>query len=734
MKAMLRQFRRAPGRIAASIFALALAVGAIGVLAVPAVSEGTLHEAVGRDGLGDIIVDTTPLDADDLAAVNAVDEVVAAEGQANVAVRLADGTLTRMIGLDFDHQTMDLVQLSVGRLPAADDEVVATPALGALGETVRANGRPYEIVGHGTTLWWSDSDVLFARFDTAAEFTGGANRLVVTAADDGDDELRALAADIRTTLQAEGENFAEFPIYLPNGSTPIDQDIEQVSVLIGLLGVFAGGVALVLLASTTNTLITERTREVAVMRALGARNRPLRRRLRRIAVGITGIALVIGLPLGVVISNYVARMVLEEFVGITPALAVDWWVLGGSAVGALVAARLVAARAARRVTALPLAEALRDRDGSPFGARRSHRLLGRLPTGGLLGRIAIRTSVRTPARTAAVTVQVAAAVGAAFLIPTLVTSINEFNTATLASWRWESVAIARDPGLPLPAEDGLDTTGRSEAGIWKDGEIAGKDGNVFGIAPDTEFFDVELRDGSWIEPGTREVLLSAGTAERRGVEVGDDVEVMLAGGPVSYVVAGTVDDYAVAVYVDRDVLAADLGEPGMANVVWSASDAPRLAVDQPVWIDTAAGLAAEDEAARTAIVGIFGAIAVIVVGVAGLAVMSSLTVNLFERRHEFAAMQAIGARRSRLRRLIVTELAPVAAVGITGGLLIGALGARGIIGSFEASNAIDIGVVDAVGMIPFIVAGTLLGLGLIAVLVVRSSARRPIAVTLRGAA
>ena len=48
MRSILRQFRRAPGRITASIFALALAVGAIGVLAIPTVSEGTLHEAVER--------------------------------------------------------------------------------------------------------------------------------------------------------------------------------------------------------------------------------------------------------------------------------------------------------------------------------------------------------------------------------------------------------------------------------------------------------------------------------------------------------------------------------------------------------------------------------------------------------------------------------------------------------------------------------------------------------------
>ena len=47
MRALLKQFRRAPGRIVVSVFALALAVGAIGVLAIPTVSESTLHAAFG---------------------------------------------------------------------------------------------------------------------------------------------------------------------------------------------------------------------------------------------------------------------------------------------------------------------------------------------------------------------------------------------------------------------------------------------------------------------------------------------------------------------------------------------------------------------------------------------------------------------------------------------------------------------------------------------------------------
>jgi putative ABC transport system permease protein len=182
------------------------------------------------------------------------------------------------------------------------------------------------------------------------------------------------------------------------------------------------------------------------------------------------------------------------------------------------------------------------------------------------------------------------------------------------------------------------------------------------------------------------------------------------------------------------VLADDLGAPGSANAVWA--DQSRITVDAGVATrtTTAADLVAEDAAGRGAIVTIFGAIGVIVAGVATLAVLSSMTVSLYERRHELAALQAIGARRRRLRGLILRELIPIATLGILGGLALGALGTRGIIGSFEASNAVDIGVVDAVGSIPAIVVGTFVALVLLTLTIVRSATRRPVAVTLRGAA
>ncbi|MGB9347707.1 MAG: ABC transporter permease [Ilumatobacteraceae bacterium] len=733
MSGILHQFRRAPGRILASIFALALAVGAIGVLAVPTVAGGTLHSAAERGGLADIVVATTPLDADQIARVAALDGVAAAEGEAVLAVTTAAATETDLIGLDFDQQTMDVIELTAGRMPADGHEIVTSPGFGEVGDRVVVDDTSFEIVGNGGTLWWSDSAVAYADLDSVVARTGGTNRLVITAVDDGADELRAIADATRDVLAERGDAFTEFPVYLPDGSTPIDADIEQVSTLIGLLGVVAGLVALVLLASTTNTLITERTREVAVMRALGGRARPLRRRLRSIALAITAVALAVGLPLGVLISNLIARMVLQEFVGVTPDVAIDWWVVAASAIGAIVGARLVAARAAARVTRRPLAEALRDRDGSPYGHSVTQRFAARVPTGGLFGRLAARASIRRPARTVAILVQIAAAVAAAFLVPSLVTSVNGFNDATTAPWTWESLTEARDPGLPFEVA-ALANRDDVEAGVYSFGEIDAWEVDVFGFGPDTKYFQSELASGRWPSAGSREAMLSAGFADRRGHHVGDTITIDLASGPVDYLIVGTAQDAGRALYADRDVLAVDLGAPGGANVIWSSDPAPSLDLPVSTTVTTADELAAESRASRDAIVMVFGAIGIIVAGVAALAVISSMTVSLYERRHELAALQAIGARRRRLRGLLARELVPIGLLGVAGGLALGALGTRGIIGSFEASNAVDIGVVDATAAIPFIIVGTVAVLVLLATVVTRSVGRRPLAVTLRGAA
>lgn len=748
MRRAWRELRRAPGRIVASVFAIALAVGAVGVLAIPTVSERSLHEAVARDGLADITLFTTTVTPDTAARVAALPGVTALDRELDVGGSVAvEGSGTpapadvRIVGLDRRDQQLDLLRLTAGRLPGIAGEVVVSEGVAHVGDRLqvtREGAAPVvlDVVGVGGTLWWSDTDAVFGDVDdlVARLARDGANRLTLTTAADDIDTLRTTAERAREVLRDAGTTLTDFPVYLPDGTTPIDEDIRQVSTLIGLLGVVAGVVALVLLGSTTSTLITERTREVAVMRALGAPNRRLRRRLRRISLGITAAALVLGLPLGVLISNLIARMVLEKFVGITPDIAVSWPVIAGSTGAALVGARLVAARAARRVTALPLAEALRDREGAPFGRRASERIAARVRIGGLRTRLATRASLHRRSRAVSMVAQVAVAVGALVVITGLTRSVNDYNAAAREPWSWSSRALALDPGLPFTASEVEAASTDVEAGVYVSGELDDRDIDVYGLRPDTRFFDPRVRYGRWIAAGQHEAVLSDAFAQRRGIAVGDTIDLELATGAVHYLVVGTADDSSRSVYVDRTDLATDLARPGSANMVWAATAVPEVTLPASAEVATADEIADADAEGRAAIVVIFGTIGAIVAGVAALAVISTLTVNLYERRHELATLQSLGAARRRVRGLLARELLPLGAVGVGLGLVAGWFGTRGIIASFEASNEVDIGASFAADAVAPIVVGTALALLLLAAHAVRRAGRRPIAVVLRGAA
>jgi putative ABC transport system permease protein len=111
-----------------------------------------------------------------------------------------------------------------------------------------------------------------------------------------------------------------------------------------------------------------------------------------------------------------------------------------------------------------------------------------------------------------------------------------------------------------------------------------------------------------------------------------------------------------------------------------------------------------------------------------------MAVNVHERRHELAAVAAIGGRRRQVRRLLATELVPLALFGSVAGSGAGWFGAKWIVGAFEDAEAIEIGTVFASGMVPVATAGALGAVALIAGLSARRITRRPPASVLRGAA
>jgi putative ABC transport system permease protein len=140
-----------------------------------------------------------------------------------------------------------------------------------------------------------------------------------------------------------------------------------------------------------------------------------------------------------------------------------------------------------------------------------------------------------------------------------------------------------------------------------------------------------------------------------------------------------------------------------------------------------------DDSGRAAILLIFGVIGLVVVTVAGLAVASGLAVNVYERRHEFAAIRAIGGRSRQVMRVVSAELLPLAAIGVLAGVAAGYFGGLAIMQSFERADAVDIGFVFAGQAIPAVTATVVLGCLLIGGLTVRRMSRQSVATTLRSA-
>jgi putative ABC transport system permease protein len=426
-------------------------------------------------------------------------------------------------------------------------------------------------------------------------------------------------------------------------------------------------------------------------------------------------------------------MVLGEFVGLTPAFAVSVPVVIGSVVFALVGARLVAARAARRVTDRPLADALRDREASPFGRRLTERVAAKLRLAGLLERCGLRNALHQRSRSLGMLAQITAAVAALMVVTSMATTVTAFNDAEYEHWRYETWTSVPGPGLDMDAglADGDD---RSETAIATTGEYDDWEIEVFGLEAGSAFVDPVLDAGRWYrgDGGGGEVVLSTGFAERVGVDVGDEIVLRLASGPAEARVVGLHPARGRIAFAEVAGLASTLGSPGMADALLSLDDPSASTPPGTVQVERLDDLA-DDDSGRNAVLLVFTAVGLVIVSVAGLAVASGLAVNVHERRHELAALQAIGGRRRHVMRVVVAELGPLAIAGVALGVALGYAGAAALVAAFEAGDAVEIGLTFATGAIPVAAAAVVVGSLGLAALMARRVTRRPAAATLRGA-
>jgi len=240
------------------------------------------------------------------------------------------------------------VFLNADALALLQDAAVGQPVTLRVGREERS----WRIVGTGAIGFFPTAYVPYADFERATGVAGHAGRLVARTRDGSPEAQRAAKAALRAAFEAEGMQVSQSSTTAENRRA-IAGNLDIIAIMllsmVALVAV-AGGLGL---ASTMGINVMERTREIGVLRSLGARTPVVRRVVLIEGLVIALLSVVVGVlasvPLGMWLGGQLGPRVLYfplPFVFSWPATAL--WLVIVCVIAVL--ASLAPARSAARMT------------------------------------------------------------------------------------------------------------------------------------------------------------------------------------------------------------------------------------------------------------------------------------------------------------------------------------------------------------------------------------------------
>ena len=576
---------------------------------------------------------------------------------------------------------------------------------------------------------------------------------VFVEAEDGVSQ-RELLADLRAALPDEleavsGETLVE------EYQDAVSQGTQLVTTALQIFPLIALFVGAFVIYNTFSITVVQRSRQMALMRAIGANE-------RQVLVSVLAESAVIGIVgslLGVLVGIGLGLLLLDGLDAVDGGLGLSLVLPWPQMVFGLVAGTTIAVGSAylpaRRASAVPPIAALRDTavEERRTSARRTlvaavvlvigavaavvgvlddqplAFLLGTVALLGtvfLLGPIAVRplthllsvplvaragvvgelareNAGRSPRRTATTAFSLAVGVMLVTAATIVAATISESVTGQLEKTILADHLVVVDAPVVLQG-GGIPTDLVEEVGavpgvddlvaVWQapavhDGaavQVTGVDTSELAAVADLGSVQGTL------ELGPGELAMGEDAAADRGIEIGDTVTVAFPQQPTTLKVVGTYDRTVLlgAWLVDRAELIADAPQVLASRilVVGSERGVPAameqvLAGDPTSKVQTkAAFIDAQGAQVNQLLVLLYGLLGMSVL-VALVGIINTMSLSIFERRRELGLLRAIGTTRSQLRRAIRYESGLVAAVGTTGGILLG------LFFGYLAAHAID---------------------------------------------
>ncbi len=645
--------------------------------------------------------------------------VVAAEARRVVRARaeVAPGdwrTLLVFVVPDFDNLRVSTFRPERGAWPpevgSALAERSALPVLNAdVGETLRLRvpgGDLTELKISGVVHdpgvapgWQDNAGYIYVTPETLARLGAGSQLdelRVLLPEESSREEATRLAATLTAWLAEEGREVRR--VEVPVREHPHADHMATLVLLLQLFSVVTLVFSGTLVANMTAGTLARQTRQIGVMKAVGAFFGQIAALYFAFILLVCGVAVVAGLPLGAGLARAFAGFAAGQLNLDVGSFAVPAWVfLVVALIGIgwpLLAAAGPVVRAARR----NVREAIQDSGLRPFTKQTWTRSFSFIPADRILT-LAFRNSFRRPWRT--VLTLAALALGGAMLMTTanvyrgLLSAVD-----TSLATRSDDIdlrLLGLAPTQPL-LQQARAVPGVLEAEAW--GHVLATvalegvgaqpvgTGRYSVLAPpaDTRLFEPVLAEGRWPQPDELGVVVVSHNlqAAEPGLDLGARRNLVVASRVTSVEVIGVMDDVSPpGFYTNAATMTTLLGREDVAGALrvrTTPGEEARVAtaleervVDAgwfPSFLMTQATLRGSMVDHFLILLILLGVAAFVSLLVGGLGLATSMSLNVLERTREIGVTRALGASRGAVRRVLLLEGASIAAVSV---LLAGAL-------------------------------------------------------------
>jgi putative ABC transport system permease protein len=730
MSAMSRKawgdLRRHRGKSLLVVGTLALAITSFAIVAVPGLLNTSMQNEVRQARLYDVAVATRDLDLNSrqLASLGHLPNVAAFEPAveySTVAASASTGSYQSVIlwGLPLGHQAVDVVNLTGGQLPTGTGLLADEGNASTAGFSVPIGGRvsihtaagtvtSAQMRGTGHSLATSPS----ANGTTSAVFYGTVPAVRALAGVSGynylafrlyDNSQAAQAATITAvqrylTAQTGLSPFTGLPLTRATGSWPGQASFDQLLALFLVITLMAVVCALFLITNTMNTIVVEQGSEIAILRALGGRRRQIASVILRTAAVLGAAGAVVGAALGIAVAYLLTQHLAAQIFSVHASFAISVPVVAVSLLAGPVLAVLTSLPGLRRAVRRPVADVLDDRTVLDYGTGRLDRMLAsaRLLSGP--ARMGVRNTLRRKRRTAATIAQVTVAVALAIALFAVGKTVATATAAVHDAQQFQIEADADNGAPPFNARAirvAAATPGvtRAEPLIENNVETRGQQYSAYGLSPST-LYRYRLSSGRWFTAADTAtapcvVVLGPAVARATGARVGQRLVMVTPTGQTQVTVVGidsVILNTGTSIFFPLPQFQRLTNSAGTVNALWittkrtsdqfvnqvSASVQARLGqAGYPAAIQKSYVETAQNASGNNSIVALLEVLGLLVVGIALIGLVGTLTLALIERTREVGILRCLGAGARQVRRMFNAEAVVMATAGWALGSLLG---------------------------------------------------------------